>query len=45
MDYKTRFLPQEHLLSRGWERYIPEDNRPDDRRPEISRTETGRMGD
>ncbi len=23
MDYKTRFLPQEHLMSRGWERFIP----------------------
>ncbi|MDO9416019.1 arginyltransferase [Pararhizobium sp.] len=21
MDYKTRFLPQEHLMARGWERY------------------------
>ncbi|MFB2551185.1 arginyltransferase [Ensifer soli] len=21
MDYKTKFLPQEHLMSRGWERY------------------------
>lgn len=23
MDYKKRFLPQEHLLSQGWERYVP----------------------
>ena len=23
MDYKTRFLPQEHLTARGWERYDP----------------------
>jgi arginine-tRNA-protein transferase len=21
MDYKTKFLPQEHLMPRGWERY------------------------
>ena len=21
MDYKTKFLPQEHLMARGWERY------------------------
>ena len=21
MDYKTKFLPQEHLMQRGWERY------------------------
>ncbi|MGX5666393.1 arginyltransferase [Rhizobium daejeonense] len=24
MDYKTRFLPQEHLTNQGWERYIPD---------------------
>ena len=24
MDYKVKFLPQEHLLSRGWERYDAE---------------------
>jgi arginyl-tRNA--protein-N-Asp/Glu arginylyltransferase len=23
MDYKTRFLPQEHLMARGWERFDP----------------------
>jgi arginine-tRNA-protein transferase len=23
MDYKTRFLPQEHLTPRGWERFDP----------------------
>ena len=23
MDYKTRFQPQEHLTSRGWERFDP----------------------
>ncbi|MNW12132.1 arginyl-tRNA-protein transferase [compost metagenome] len=21
MGYKTKFLPQEHLMARGWERY------------------------
>jgi len=25
MDYKTRFLPQEHLMARGWERFTPAD--------------------
>ena len=24
MDYKTKFLPQEHLMARGWERYTGE---------------------
>ena len=24
MDYKTKFLPQEHLMARGWERYTEE---------------------
>lgn len=24
MDYKTRFLPQEHLLATGWERFDPD---------------------
>jgi arginine-tRNA-protein transferase len=26
MAYKTRFLPQEHLLMQGWTRYIPPDD-------------------
>ncbi len=25
MDYKTKFLPQEHLMARGWERFVPLD--------------------
>ncbi|WP_421591181.1 arginyltransferase [Shinella sp. M27] len=25
MDYKTKFLPQEHLMPRGWERYDEQD--------------------
>ncbi len=24
MGYKTKFLPQEHLMARGWERYSGE---------------------
>jgi arginine-tRNA-protein transferase len=24
MDYKTKFLPQEHLMAQGWERYTGE---------------------
>ncbi|WP_417417552.1 arginyltransferase [Hoeflea sp.] len=24
MEYKTRFLPQEHLMAQGWQRYTPE---------------------
>ncbi len=26
MDYKTKFLPQEHLMQRGWERYDGENS-------------------
>lgn len=26
MDYKKRFLPQEHLLSQGWQRFKPDDD-------------------
>ena len=26
MDYKTKYLPQEHLMPRGWERYDGEDS-------------------
>ncbi|MCF3642292.1 arginyltransferase [Rhizobium sp. TRM95111] len=26
MDYKTKFLPQEHLMARGWGRYPPPEN-------------------
>ncbi len=30
MDYKTKFLPQEHLMARGWERYAgPEETPPE----------------
>lgn len=29
MDYKTKFLPQEHLMPRGWERYDAQDTASD----------------
>lgn len=33
MDYKTRFLPQEHLMAKGWERYVAEDTETADATP------------